>query len=125
MFTHKGEKTMKQALIVEASPLGASSSSRKISQELEARLREEHPEARIVRRDLAQDPVPHLDGAALGGFAGKGEGARLSDELIEELLASDLLVIATPMWNFGIPSALKAWVDHVVRAGKTFSYAEG
>jgi FMN-dependent NADH-azoreductase len=47
----------------------------------------------------------------------------LSDQLTEELLSSDLLVIASPMWNFGIPSSLKAWIDHVVRAGKTFNYA--
>ena len=47
----------------------------------------------------------------------------LSDHLTEELLSSDLLVIASPMWNFGIPSSLKAWIDHVVRAGKTFNYA--
>jgi FMN-dependent NADH-azoreductase len=52
------------------------------------------------------------------------ESGRLSDQLIDELLASELLVIATPMWNFGIPSLLKAWIDLVVRAGKTFRYTE-
>jgi FMN-dependent NADH-azoreductase len=46
----------------------------------------------------------------------------LSNQLTEELLSSDLLVVASPMWNFGIPSSLKAWIDHVVRAGKTFNY---
>ena len=50
--------------------------------------------------------------------------ARLSDQLTDELLASDLLVVATPMWNFGIPSALKAWIDLVVRPGRTFQYTE-
>jgi FMN-dependent NADH-azoreductase len=53
------------------------------------------------------------------------DALHLSDQLTEELLASDLLVIASPMWNFGIPSLLKAWIDHVVRAGKTFNYAGG
>jgi len=48
---------------------------------------------------------------------------RLSDQLTDEVLTSDLLVIASPMWNFGMPSSLKAWIDHVVRAGKTFNYA--
>jgi FMN-dependent NADH-azoreductase len=53
------------------------------------------------------------------------EAARQSDQLTDELLESDLLVIATPMWNFGIPSALKAWIDLVVRPGRTFRYADG
>jgi FMN-dependent NADH-azoreductase len=51
------------------------------------------------------------------------EVLRLSDQLTDEVLSSDLLVIASPMWNFGMPSSLKAWIDHVVRAGKTFRYA--
>ena len=51
------------------------------------------------------------------------DALRLSNQLTEELLASDLLVIASPMWNFNIPSSLKPWIDHVVRAGKTFNYA--
>jgi FMN-dependent NADH-azoreductase len=53
------------------------------------------------------------------------EAARPSDQLTDELLEADLLVIATPMWNFGIPSALKAWIDLVVRPGRTFQYSDG
>jgi FMN-dependent NADH-azoreductase len=79
-----------------------------------------------------KDNLPHLDETTLRAIYTKDaaealklkEAARLSDQLTEELLASDFLVIATPMWNFGIPPSLKAWVDLVVRPGKTFVYAE-
>jgi FMN-dependent NADH-azoreductase len=95
-----------------------------------ARLEAQYPEARVVERDLVHDKVPHLDEPALKAITTHNpieaeslkDALYLSDQLTEELLASDLLVIATPMWNFGIPSSLKAWIDHVVRAGKTFNY---
>jgi len=123
---------MKQILIIEVSPRGSGSASRTVTQKLSARLGARFPEAKIVRHDLAKDQVPHLDAATLKAISSKDpaevqantEPARLSDELTDELLASDLLVIATPMWNFGIPSPLKAWIDHVVRPGRTFNYAE-
>jgi len=81
---------------------------------------------------LAEKPLPHLDSSVLKAIASRNlkeveenrEAGRLSDALTEELLAADLLVIATPTWNFGIPSLLKAWIDLVVRPGKTFRYAE-
>jgi len=96
-----------------------------------ARLEAQYPEAKIVERDLAQDNVPHLDEATLKAMSTHDpieaeslkDALHLSDQLTEELLSSDLLVIASPMWNFGVPSSLKAWIDHVVRAGKTFNYA--
>jgi FMN-dependent NADH-azoreductase len=83
-----------------------------------------------VQRDLAVEHLPHLDLTTLTAISTKDpkEAARLkeaahqSDELTDELLLSDLLVISTPMWNFGIPSALKAWIDLVVRPGRTFQY---
>lgn len=117
---------MKQILIVEASPLTEASASRRVAHTLEEKLRADHPEARIVRRDLAAEPVPHLDAGTVAAMRSKGadEALRLSDALIDEVLGSDLVVIATPMWNFGVPSTLKAWIDHVVRAGKTFAYSE-
>jgi len=121
---------MTQILIVESSPRGPDSASRKLAAKLRDRLRTEHPNARFIERDLVRDQIPHLDQATLTALSTKDpveaetlKGfARLSDELIGELQTSDLVVIASPMWNFGIPSSLKAWIDHVVRAGKTFRY---
>ncbi|MDR3607784.1 MAG: FMN-dependent NADH-azoreductase [Oligoflexia bacterium] len=123
---------MKQILIIEVSPRTGVSASRKVTEKLSARLRAEFPDAKLVYRDLAKDKTPHLDDSTLKAISSKDpveiqanrESGRLSDQLIDELLSSDLLVIATPMWNFGIPSSLKAWIDFVVRAGKTFSYTE-
>jgi FMN-dependent NADH-azoreductase len=122
---------MKQILIVESSPRGPESASRKLAAKVRARLEAQYPEARVVERDLAHDNIPHLDEPFLKAMTTRDpaeaeslkDALHLSDQLIEELLASDLLVIASPMWNFGIPSSLKAWIDHVVRADKTFNYA--
>lgn len=113
---------MKNILIVESSPMAEGSHSRKATRRLESQLRAKYPEAKIVHRDVASSPIPHLDADALKAFAAGGKEAELSDALTAELLASDLIVIASPMWNFGVPSSLKAWIDHVVRAGKTFAY---
>jgi FMN-dependent NADH-azoreductase len=122
----------KQILVVSVSPRGSESASRTIARKLDAKLREDYPDAKFVYRDLADDPLPHLDSHVLKAIVSRDlkeieenhQSARLSDKLTEELLASDLLVIATPMWNFGIPSLLKAWIDLVVRPGKTFQYAK-
>ena len=122
---------MNQILIVEASPRGAESASRRLTRKLRERLEAQYPEAKVVVRDLAKDKLPHLDLPTLKAISTKDpaeaeslkEALHLSDQLTEELLASDVIVIASPMWNFGIPSSLKAWIDHVVRAGKTFNYA--
>lgn len=124
---------MKQILMIEISPRAQDSASRAVADTLAARLCSLYPSAKLVRRDLATERLPHLDGTTLRAISTKDpdeaarlhETARLSDALTDELLASDLLVIATPMWNFGIPSALKAWIDLVVRPGRTFQYAEG
>ena len=121
---------MKQILMIDVSPRDAASGSRAAADRLAARLAAIHPAARLVRRDLAATPLPHLDAATLDVIAARDPAnpapptdlARLTDELTDELLASDCLVIATPMWNFGIPSVLKAWIDLVVRPGRTFQY---
>ena len=122
---------MKRILIVESSPRGPESANRTLAGKVRARLEAQYPEARIVERDLVHDNVPHLDESTLKAMTTRDpveagtlkDALHLSDELTEELLSADLLVIASPMWNFGIPSSLKAWIDHVVRAGKTFNYA--
>jgi FMN-dependent NADH-azoreductase len=123
---------MKQILIVDVSPRGPESASRKVARKLEERLQTEYPSAEIIHRDLVNDDVPHLDSVTLKAISTKDatearrlrKSASLSDKLTNELLASDLLVIATPTWNFGIPSLLKAWIDLVVRPGKTFKYTD-
>jgi FMN-dependent NADH-azoreductase len=86
----------------------------------------------VIVRDLAKDPVPHLDAARFGAFLAK-PGERTpeqqavvdySDALIAELKAADTIVIGLPMYNFGIPSTLKAYFDHIARAGVTFKYTD-
>ena len=94
--------------------------------------RRSHPHAKVVVRDLAIEPVPHLDAARFAAFIGKPEDRTeeqlaviaYSDRLIEELRAADVVVLALPMYNFGVPSMLKAYFDHVARAGVTFRYTE-
>ena len=88
------------------------------------------PGAEVVVRDLVRDPLPHLGEAFVSGMARpaserSAEEAKAldrSERLIDELVAADVVVIAAPMHNFGIPSGLKAWIDHVGRAGRTFRY---
>ena len=122
---------MHQILMIEVSPRGKDSASRAVTETLAARLLALHPEAKLVRRDLTAEHPPHLDAITLRAISTKDPAeaerlkaaARLSDALTDELLACDLLVISTPMWNFAIPSALKAWIDLVVRPDRTFRYA--
>ena len=125
---------MKNVLLVTSSPAGAASRTAQVSARVAAAIASRETGSRIVARDLAREPLPHLDGDFLGGMGRAPEdrdgpqAAALarSDALIDELLAADVVVIAAPMYNFGIPSALKAWIDHVARAGRTFRYtAEG
>jgi FMN-dependent NADH-azoreductase len=86
----------------------------------------------VVVRDLARDPVPHLDAERFGAFLAKPEARTqqqqavidYSDRLIGELREADTIVIALPMYNFGVPSTLRAYFDHVARAGVTFKYTE-
>jgi len=90
------------------------------------------PRAQVIRRDFAEDPIPHLTASRFHAAlppAGERtpeqkEDARIADELVEELLAADVLVLGLPMYNFNVPSTLKAWFDHVARAGTTFRYTK-
>ncbi|MDD3353536.1 FMN-dependent NADH-azoreductase [Zoogloea sp.] len=89
-----------------------------------------NPDIQVVTRDLAAEPVPHLDAARFTAFLTPAEErsaeqaavVAFSDALIEELRQADEIIIGVPMYNFGIPSTLKAWIDHVARAGVTFRY---
>lgn len=105
-------------------------SSRLINQTVAA-LRQSAPNAEVTVRDLAASPVPHLDGEALSGIRGNAvteaqiAARALANQLIGELRAADALVIGAPMYNFGIPSSLRAWFDYVLHPGVTFQYGEG
>lgn len=117
-------------LHIDSSPLGDHSVSRKLTSKILAELKAHHPDAQINTRDLVASPLPHLSGITVGAFFTPpdqrndvlNEALKLSDELIDELFAADVIVIGAPMWNFGIPSSLKAWIDHIARAGRTFTY---
>ncbi len=117
-------------LHIDASPSGENSTSRRFSAEVVKRLTAANPGATVVRRDLIADQLPHIDPGLLGAFftpadkltAEQTRTLSTSDRLTDELLAADAVVIGTPMHNFSVPSALKAWIDHVVRVGKTFHY---
>jgi FMN-dependent NADH-azoreductase len=122
---------MKKILVVESSPMGERSVSRRLTKDIVDGLLKKHPGSTVVVRDLAAHPLPHLSAEHLGAFftpaekrdAAQRAAVRASDEAIDELLAADFVVIAAPMWNFGVPSVLKAWIDHIARAGRTFTYS--
>ncbi|NHN77456.1 FMN-dependent NADH-azoreductase [Azotobacter chroococcum] len=123
---------MSRVLVIESSARKEGSVSRQLTAEFLANWRAAHPDDEIVVRDLANEPVPHLDIELLGGWTkpagqqSEAEQAALarSERLTGELLGADVLVLAAPMYNFAIPSTLKAWLDHVLRAGVTFKYTE-
>jgi FMN-dependent NADH-azoreductase len=116
-------------LVINSSAAREGSVSRELVEFAVDRLVQEAPEARIVRRDLGASPMPHLDVGTLNGVRGtpstdaERAARALSDELIAELRAADTIVIGAPMYNFGVTTSLRAWFDHVLRAGETFSYS--
>ena len=118
-----------QLLHIDSSVLGSNSASRAISADIVARQVALHPGLSVVYRDLAADSALHLSSAHLAAWQGGAiEDALLGADLakgggyLDELLASDIVVIGAPMYNFSVPSQLKAWIDRVVVAGKTFRY---
>lgn len=115
---------MKNILHITCSPQGLDAASYALSASVAGELLRRHPQAQVLERRLWEHPVPHADGAyaaALGGHAtAETDSSRLSDRLIAELEQADCLLIGTPMHNYTVPSALKAWLDHVVRAHRTF-----
>lgn len=110
--------------------LGEASYSRRFASALVARLRAAHPGAAVLLRDLAAAPLPHVDAAFVEAMAvpeaertpAQHAAMALSEALVTELEAADIVVIGAPMYNYSVPSALKAWVDHVVRARRTFRH---
>ena len=123
---------MKSILLVLSSPRGTQSYSRQFAGHIVDDLKSRHPDAKVVVRDLTKEPLPHLDASFASGRAlspekrSPAEAGALarSSVLLDELAAADIIVLAVPMHNFGLPSSLKAWIDHVVVPGRTFSYSE-
>jgi len=122
---------MANILIVDSAATGEASVSRKLTRALADTLQRRDPAARIVHRDVGAAPIPHLTEATVpairAGIVETPEAERalaLSDELVAELQDADVIVIGAPMYNFGMPSTLKAWFDHVLRARVTFRYTE-
>ena len=118
-----------QLLHIDSSVLGSHSASRALSAEIVARQVALRPDIHVTHRDLATDAALHLSSAHLAAWQGGAvEDLVLGADLakggayLEELFAADIIVIGAPMYNFSIPSQLKAWIDRVVVAGKTFRY---
>lgn len=118
---------MNNILVLNSSVLGDQSVSKVLVEDAVQRLSDGSRNATVVRRDLGTTPIPHLTTATVAGVRGvpatEAELAAraLSDELIAELQAADTLVIGAPMYNFSIPTGLRAWFDYVLRPGKTFT----
>ena len=121
---------MPQILVIDSSPRGDQSASKQLTDTVLAALRKKHPDSHVQRRDLTLNPLPHLDPVTLAAFANQPDkhsdnerrAVQHSNEVIKELLAADIVVIGSPMWNFSVPSVLKAYIDHLARAGHTFKY---
>jgi len=119
-------------LHVTSSLRGAESESSRVTNSIVAKLSAANPGATVVTRDLARDPHPQLDEAALGALFTPVESrtpvqaarVALDDALIAQVQAADVVVIGAPMYNFGIPVQLKSWFDAIARAGVTFRYTE-
>lgn len=118
-------------LHIDSSILGPNSVSRTLSAEIVAAEQRRHPGLEVTYRDLGADPVGHLTGAHVASWQGVApEGADLRRDVeageaaLEEFLAADIVVIGAPMYNFGVSSQLKAWIDRLAIAGKTFRYTD-
>jgi FMN-dependent NADH-azoreductase len=121
---------MKKLLHIDSSVLGPHSVSRQVSAAIVDRLRQATPNLEVTYRDLGSTPLSHLSGAHLAAAQGASPSADVAQELaagavvLDEFLAADTVVLGAPMYNFTIPSQLKAWIDRIVIAGKTFKYGE-
>lgn len=120
---------MARILHIDSSPRGERSQSRKLAKAFMVAWRERHPEADIAYRDLRQTPVPHVTEEWIAAdftppevlTPEMAELLKFSDELVDEFLAADRCVFSVPMYNFSIPSNFKAYIDQIVRVGRTFT----
>jgi FMN-dependent NADH-azoreductase len=119
---------MKTLLQIKSSLFSDGGQSSRLAKRFVAAWQAANPGSQVIVRDLATDPVPHLDAARFGAFTAKQRTPEqqavidYSDRLIDELKRADVVVLGLPLYNFGIPSTLKAYFDHIARAGVTFRY---
>jgi FMN-dependent NADH-azoreductase len=126
------ENDMTTLLKLNTSLFSQTGASNVLTDEFAARLVEHDPTVHVIDRDLAREPIPHLTAERFQSFLAPADSrtpeqhahVAYSDALIDELRAADVIVLGLPMYNFGIPSMLKAYFDHVARAGVTFRYTE-
>src|SRR6267378_1360043 len=123
---------MKKILNIISSVMGENSFSNKLSNALLEQLLSVYPGSIVRTHDLTKRPFPHLEESHFTAFY-TPEGTRTeenreavahSDQAISEIMESDIIVIGVPLYNFAIPSTLKAWIDHIIRAGVTFRYSD-
>ena len=123
---------MKNILLILGSPRDRASYSHQIGRRIVDHLKSRYPSAKVVVRNLAKEPLPDVSEAFVTGrvltrdkrSVAEADALALSDVMVAELMAADVLVLATPMHNFGVSASVKAWIDHIVRPGVTFSYSD-
>ncbi len=123
---------MPNLLRIDASARQNESHSRALADELQSQWLMAHPDGKVLRRDLAKNPIGPIENDTIVGYYTPEEAmtnplrdaTALSDELISELNNADALLISTPMYNFTVPAVLKAWIDQVVRIHKTFGFSD-
>lgn len=123
---------MKKILYIISSPRGEASLSIKLGNAIIEKIKAEHPGSTVKESNLVTQPFPHLEEAHLASFFTPAENrtseniaaGKHSEDAIQEILDADIIVIGAPLYNFSIPSNLKAWIDHIVRKGITFKYDE-
>lgn len=120
-------------LHIDSSIMGSGSITRKLSSTIVTHILNSHPEASVEYRDLVGDELKHLTGPIAAGFRQTGisdfpqatlQEHQLSEALVRQFLGSEVVVIGAPMYNFSVSSQLKAWLDRIAQAGRTFKYTE-
>jgi FMN-dependent NADH-azoreductase len=121
---------MAHLLHIDSSPRGERSHSRRMTREFVAQWKQAHPGDTVTYRDIGRNPVPHVDELWIAAAFSSPEqhtpelreAIRLSDQLVEEFLTADVYVIGVPMYNFSVPSVFKAYIDQIVRVGRTVAF---
>jgi FMN-dependent NADH-azoreductase len=122
---------MMKILNIISSPVNGASSSTKLGNAIVAKLQEKYVDNTVTLRNIAQAPLPHLEEIQMTSFFTADEkrtpqqkdALKLSDKVVDEVMDADVIVINVPMYNFGIPSTLKTWLDHLIRKDITFQHS--